>query len=173
MPRIALFALITACMSFSFMSAQTPRKIKRNPTSCQYWQSKVDEEIQPLEMFQEVDEQDPQTILEGIHCLLNMEGNKHPARFSGATHMAVSQLFPDATADVAALYYISYLYYQRWDHANAIALRGENGTLNSPESILIAYESYREWFEKVKRIGLIRAREMKLDPLKDAKVKWY
>jgi hypothetical protein len=46
----------------------------------------------------------------GIKCLLKMEGNKNRAAFSGAVKLHVSQSFENTPADVAALYYISYLY---------------------------------------------------------------
>jgi hypothetical protein len=155
------------------MFLQNPRAMKEVSAPCQYWQSKVDSELEPSPDVQEVDEANRQDILGGIKCLLQMEGNKHPARFSGATNYAVSQTFSHATADVAALYYISYLYYQKWDHADAIALQDEHGEINSPKAIHSAYESYRKWFEVVRKIGLSKARDLRLDPLKDAKVKWY
>lgn len=109
----------------------------------------------------------------GIECLLKMEGNKHKAAFSGAVKDYVSQSFENTPADVAALYYISYLYHQRFDHADAVALSGANGAVNTPEVIREAYRGYKKWFAEVKRVGLARAREMKLDPLKGTKVRWY
>jgi hypothetical protein len=147
--------------------------MKEESTPCQYWQSKVDAELRASFGDQKVDETDPQVVMDGIACLLQMEGNKHPAKFSGATDYSVSQTFPHATTEVAALYYISYLYYQKWGHADAIALEDEQGEINSPEAIHGAYESYRKWFEEVRKIGLAQARVIKLDPLKDAKVRWY
>ena len=109
----------------------------------------------------------------GIECLLKMEGNKNRARFSGAVKDYVSQLFENTPADVAALFYISYLYHQKWDHADAVALRGSDGSVNTPKVVQDAYRSYKKWFAEVKRIGLSKAREMKLDPLKHTKVTWY
>lgn len=139
---------------------------------CQYWQSKVDETLaSPLE--QAIDERDPQNILEAVGCLLQMEGNKHPARFSGATQLYVSELFEPATSEIGALYYISYLYTQKWSHADAIALQGDDGAINSPQDIEIAYQSYRRWFEQVKAVGIVKARQMNLQPLKDTNVEWY
>jgi len=140
-------------------------------TGCQYWQSRVEQNLTASQ--QEVDKTDPQTILEAIDCLLQMEGNKHPARFSGATQTWVSQVFEPAQAEVAALYYISYLYTQKWKHADAIALQADDGAINSPRDIAIAYQSYRRWFEQVKAVGLVKAREMNLQPLKDTNIKWY
>jgi hypothetical protein len=174
MLRTLIFAVAgSICMSFGLMSFQKACVMKKQSTGCQYWQSKVDAEVGPPASAQKTNETDPQTILDGIACLLQMEGNKHSARFSGATKPYVSQIFKPATVDIAALYYISYLYHQRWDHADAVALRDESGEVNSPRAIPKAYKSYRKWFEEVKKIGLSKAREMKLDPLKDAKVRWY
>jgi hypothetical protein len=42
-----------------------------------------------------------------------------------------------------------------------------------PEAVRQAYQSYKKWFEQVKRLGLAKAREMKIEPLKDTKVHWY
>jgi hypothetical protein len=138
---------------------------------CQYWQSKVDETLSSSQ--RDVDHTDLENILEAVECLLQMEGNKHPARFSGATQFYVSQLFEPAKADVAALYYISYLYTQNWEHADAIALRSNDGAINSAQDIEIAYQSYRRWFAQVKAVGLEKARQMNLQPLKDTNIRWY
>lgn len=100
-------------------------------------------------------------------------GNKHSAKFGGAQQLYVSQLFEPTTAEVAALYYISYLFYQKWDHADAVALRAENGEVDKPEAVRQAYQSYKKWFKEIKRVGLAKAREMKIEPLKDPKVHWY
>jgi len=48
-----------------------------------------------------------------------------------------------------------------------------NGKKNTKGSIKVAYEAYLSWFEKVKEIGLQKAREEKLDPLNGAPVRWY
>ena len=84
--------------------------MKKESAGCQYWHSKVDTEVHPPTAVPVVDLADQQTVLDGIDCLLQMEGNKHSAKFGGATQPYVSQLFKPTTAEVAALYYISYLY---------------------------------------------------------------
>lgn len=165
--------IMNICLILLAMSPQELRGEKRGSGKCQYWLSKVDAKVKLPPGSQNVDETSSQTILEGIECLLQTKGNKHPAKFSGATKPYVSQIFKPATVEVAALYYISYLYYQKWDHADAIALRDETGSVNSPKAIGLAYDSYRKWFEEVRRLGIAKAREMNLDPLKDAKVRWY
>jgi hypothetical protein len=138
---------------------------------CRYWHSRVDRTFARSD--ENINEANPKSILEGIGCLLRMKGNKNLARFSGVTHLYVSQTFEPATSEVGALYYISYLYTQKWDHADAIALENSNGEINDPQDILIAYQSYQRWFEQVKSVGLAQARQMNLRPLKDTNIRWY
>ncbi len=158
-------------MITDFLMAQGSKETKKIP--CKYWQAKVDKKLKLITDI-EVDESDEEVILDAIECLLKMRGNKNPARFSGATHLAVSSILPPATADVAALYYISYLYYQKWNHGNGVAiLELESGRLNRPEAIERAFDSYERWFGEVKRIGLAKARQMKLDPLKNSGLVWF
>jgi hypothetical protein len=174
MLRTVLFGCsVTIYISFGLISLPKACEMKKESGSCQYWQSKVDADLKPSVGAQKVDETNQQMILEGIDCLLQMEGNKHPAKFSGATKPYVSQLFKPATVEVAALYYISYLYYQKWDHADAVALRDPNGEVNSPRAIQRVYKSYRKWFREVRKVGLAHAREAKLDPLDGTAIRWY
>jgi len=137
---------------------------------CKYWQSEVDSEI---DVDFEIDETNPKNVMTGIDCLLKLEGNKKEGLFGGATNDNVSQTFPAASVEVCALYYASYLFYQNWKHANAVALVGKDGSINSDESIKKAFKSYRLWLKTVKKIGLQKAREMKLNPLADSGVRWY
>ncbi len=149
---------VGVCISFSFTSSQKACEMEKGTASCQYWQSMVDADVEPPVGVQKVDEANQQTIIDGIECLLQMKGNKHSAKFSGATRPDVSQIFKPATVEVAALYYISFLYYQKWDHADAVALRDENGKIDTPEAVRQGYQSYRKWFGQVKRVGLSKAR---------------
>ena len=143
---------------------------------CSYWYAAVGVDGVKYR-GDEIDEKDPKKIIEGIECLIRLEGHKTNGAFSGATHFEVSQIFPRATVEICALYYISKLFYEKYDHANGIALRyknyEENRTINSDEAVKIAYESYRKWFEKVKEIGIEEARKQKLDPLEGSGVRWY
>lgn len=141
--------------------------------SCEYWWSKADEKAPPATEAKDPDLSDPRVVMHAIECLLKMKGNKHPAKFRGAIRLEVSQIFGNTTADVAALYYISYLFQEKWDHADAVALRGPDGDFNTPEIVAEAYKSYEKWFEEVKDIGLPKAREMRLDPLKYSQIRWY
>lgn len=113
-------------------------------------------------------------VQKGIRCLLKLEGNKDEATFSGATRFDTSQIFEEpATVEVAALFYISYLYYRDWGAvAGAVVLTEKNGS-TSAETIRKAYRYYREWFTEIKKIGLAKAREQELNPLKGKDVVWY
>jgi hypothetical protein len=168
---VLLFFLI--CLGALPLFAQKSNKIREKHSECIYWQSVIDDTIESSELGKQLNTSDPKTILTGIECLLKMEGNKHKARFSGATKVYVSQIFEPATVEVAALYYISYLFYQKWDHADAIALRDERGNVNTLEAIHKAYSYYREWFKEVKKRGFDNAIKEGLDPLKGKDVRWY
>lgn len=172
MSRTLFFTFaMSICLSFIATSLHKACEMKKQSPDCRYWRSKVDATVEPASAT--INETDDRIILEGIDCLLRLEGNKHSAKFSGATKPYVSQLFKPATVEVAALYYISYLYYQKWDHADAVALRDESGEIDKPEAVRQAYQSYKKWFEEVKRVGLAKARETKLRPLADTNVHWY
>ncbi len=140
---------------------------------CEYWQSIVDTQVEISNEQEEIDENNPKVILNAIRCLLKLEGNKNKARYTGATKYEVSQTFEPARVEVASLYYISYLYYQKWDHADAIALVDKDGNISTKEAVQQAYKSYRKWYEDVKEVGLKKAREQNLDPLSGSAVRWY
>jgi hypothetical protein len=142
--------------------------------SCIYWQSRVDPNVQLPKDFQMPDEKDAQSIVKGTECLLSMQGNKKPAAFSGATRLDTSQFFKPAKIEVAALFYISYLYYRDWGaFSGGVALRGKDGELSSEETVNKAYTYYREWFKEIEKIGIVKARELKISPLKNKDVRWY
>lgn len=140
---------------------------------CNYWYESVGvESIQNSQI--KIDEKDPAQIFNAVECLLKLEGNKSRGAFSGATNNRVSQLLPKSTVEICALYYISYLFYEKYDHADGVALFDHKSRkLNTEKAIEMAYDSYRKWFEKVKEIGLLEARKQKLDPLEGSGVSWY
>jgi hypothetical protein len=147
-------------------------KIEVKNMDCTFWLNKVDTSVK-IEEDMLIDTMSDIQILNGMQCLLNCEGNKNEGGFAGATNIYVSQIFPKTTVELAALFYISYLFYQRWDHADGIAIWGPGGIINPKGSIEIAYKYYKSWFKQVKLIGLIKAREKKLDPLKGSGLSWY
>lgn len=140
---------------------------------CSYWHKSVG--VKNLKYAgSKIDEKNPVKIIEGIECLLKLEGNQSRGAFSGATNFQVSELLPPSTVEICALYYISWLFYENYEHASGVALVDEsNLRLNSKKSIMMAYTSYRNWFETVKEIGLEEARKQNLDPLKGSGVRWY
>ncbi len=119
--------------------------------------------------------------LEAIECLLTAENDMRPAAFSGAMRLEISQTFSQAHVDIAALYAITYIYLGRFDHAGAIALRGEgasytdhNGNyVTRASAIHKAYKAYRVWFEKVRHEGLEAARVSGALPLDGSGLRWY
>ena len=122
-----------------------------------------------------------QEAIEAIECLLNMEGDLRQSLLVGYTRPQISQFFAPPPSNLAALYYISYIYTQNWLHGGAIALRGCQAATSNPrgeyltrqEAVAVAYRAYRKWFAEVKRIGLRKAREAGRDPLADTGLEWY
>jgi hypothetical protein len=142
-----------------------------NQAHCRYWQAKIDPRLEvPVERADEMTEE---MIMEGFECLLELEGNSEPARFGGATHFEVSQIAEPPSVAVAALYYISYLFTGNWSHADMVALRGRDGSINSQSTVAKAYRAYRSWYDQVKKIGLKKARPEQLDPLTGSGISWY
>lgn len=161
-----LFASI-AVIAFFFIGAANGQD------SCRYWNSRIDSTVSLPDNFERPNEKDPQNIMAGIRCLLQLEGNHNQARFSGATRPDTSQIFSSQTVEVAALFYISYLYYQDWGaFSGAVALRGDDG-IDKPSTIRKAYKYYRGWFKNVEKIGIVEARKKQIAPLKGKDVSWY
>lgn len=115
------------------------------------------------------------SFLDGAECLLKLEGNKSPARFSGATHDYVSQIFPQATVELAALYYIEYLFVGKFDHANGVAFRSKKppGGVNPPGCMNTAYKAYRTWLKYVRASGVGKIRSEKRHALDGTDIYWY
>jgi hypothetical protein len=118
-------------------------------------------------------------VLMAMECLLQLEKNNHKSTLGALARLEVSQIFGPVPINLAALYYVSYLYTQNWNHASAIALRGpgcEEGRweyVTRQKCVRTAYKAYRQWFAQVKEIGLERARASGLSPLKGAGLLWY
>ena len=80
---------------------------------------------------------------------------------------------PQPTVEIMALYYISYLYEEDWEHAVGIALWDKHGKINPPGSVHAAYLAYRRWFRRVQSVGLQQARKEHLQPLQGTEIEWY
>jgi hypothetical protein len=119
--------------------------------------------------------------LKAIQCLLGAENDLKPAVFSGTTRFDISQTFAPAQVNLAALYAVSYIYTGHYDHAAAVAFRGKGASytdstgnyVTKASAIHKAYRSYREWFAKVRQMGLANARKANLQPLNGTGLSWY
>ena len=143
---------------------------------CAYWVSRVDSKVELPENLKSPDESNSQQIINGIGCLLRLQGKTGKSKYFGATlRNRVSQTFASPTIEVAALYYISILYYQSPDSfTDAIALRRDDTEkISDRKAVRKAFKYYRKWFEQVKKVGIEKARELNLEPLKDRDVDWY
>ena len=144
---------------------------------CDYWFSRVDSKITLPENFKDPDESNAQETINGIKCLLRLQGKTGISKnFTTVLRNDVSQIFgPFPTIEVAALYYISTLYYQSPDSfASAIALRRDKTEkISDRKTVRKAFKYYRKWFKQVKKIGIEKARKLNLDPLKDRDIGWY
>ncbi len=184
-------ATVVFCLIFCVFST----KAQKQNENCNYWQSQVNPNIKMIErngtkpldvtknllkpdlnssvLAKPFNDLDQKEIFFGIECLLKLQGNKHISNLSGATRPDVSQTFESNTIEVAALYYISYMFFQKWDHAQAPYLIDKDYKENSDEAVSQAYKAYNKWFEKIKKSGLEEARRQKLDPLVGSGVRWY
>lgn len=118
--------------------------------------------------------------LKAIQCLLGAEHDLRSAAFSGGYRPDVSQLFAPVRVNLAALYAISYIYNGRYDHADAVALRGDDAWYSDSglyatktRAIHKAYRAYRAWFAKVRGMGLANAQRAALQPLDGTGLRWY
>ncbi len=110
---------------------------------------------------------------EAIDCLLMLEGNKNDSRIVGATRVDTSQTFGASSVEVAALYYVSVIFYRDWGHAGAAALVGQAVVGDRDVVVAAAYAAHKKWLVKVKQLGWETARAEKLDPLDGSGVRWY
>lgn len=140
-------------------------------SSCDLWRSKVDPSIR-LQGSDMAELPSDDAAIAAIECLLKSRGNTEPARFSGAVDDRVSQIFPDAPIELAALYFISFIYEKNWRHASAVAIDGPRG-VNTKATIAEAYDAYERWFVEVKRHGIAAAREHRRAPLDGTALHWY
>lgn len=172
--RISFFLIMVSFLTVSGNAQGNGKEIKSEEVKF-FWYSRVCEEafLSGKNKIM-LDEKKPQIIMNGISTLLTFEGDKKTATFCGATDVGYNSPEVNCTVEVAALFYASYIFYGKgWNYfATGIALV-ENGKKNDPKTIKKAFKCYREWFEKIKKIGIEKAREEKLDPLKGTGIVWY
>jgi hypothetical protein len=119
--------------------------------------------------------------LAAIQCFLTLENDLRPGAFGGAMRFDVSQTFSQPPVNLAALYAISYIYTGRYNHAAAVALRGDDASstdaagnyVTKPSAVHKAYRAYREWFAQVRKLGIARAQGASLQPLDGSGLRWY
>ena len=121
---VCVAAFLVLCFNSVYGLAQDG-SARRDPkptqkVDCAYWLSLIDGTVERI--AERIDELEADTATKGIVCLLSFHGNKNPARFSGALRNDISRTFPDTPAEVAALYYVSYLFHQRFENIPAYAL---------------------------------------------------
>ena len=116
---------------------------------CYRWQTQVDVSLQRIE----IDESKLSNAetLEGISCLLKLQGNKKKARFTGYTRLNLNasssapKIKRPATVEIAALYYASYIFYNDWEHANSVQIyNADTEKSNTKHNVERAYKSYQK-----------------------------
>lgn len=176
--KVAVLALFLVLGVYQPAGSAMPTK---DCERCKYWQAKIDPSITLSEDSSaagstptfEINDEEAAKALEAAECLLKLEGKTNPSKFSATVSLYLSTRFPPPSVEVAALYYVSYIYHKNWRHAQAMVLVDAEGKKNTKKSIKTAYKAYRAWFEKVKEIGLKKARQQNLDPLDGTDVRWY
>lgn len=186
--KFAILALLALFVGIGVSQTTKTDNKSMNCGKCSYWQAKVNPSIKlpknadgtdqknptvELSFDFDISEKDSEKLLEAAECLLKLKGKTSSSNLSTVFGLGHSSRLPSPTVKVAALYYISALYYKKWRHANGIMLIDNDGKRNTKESVEAAYKAYQSWFEKVKEIGLEEARKQKLDPLAGSGVSWY
>jgi hypothetical protein len=210
MKYFAVF-LILMLVPISVATGQQTSNISRSAAACRTWYAAIDPQIKRvysppshqkihqnaiiedgLKEFMRIENlqnYDPDNVtsltdeeaLAGMKCLFRLEKVTRPSRFTSQLKLAVSQLFSPAPINLAALYYINYLYTGNLNYAGAVALIGPNAAatdksgkyVTKQSAIQSAYAAYKTWFETVQKTGLKRSRELKLSPLKGSGLEWY
>lgn len=176
--KMTILLILVFWFGVTSQIAQT-KSDKGESSVCYRWRTQVDPSLQRVII-------DKSTLTIGetqtaIGCLLKLQGNRKKARFTGSTQSnyyssdAYKPPKNPASIEIAALYYISFLFYNNWQHASSISLFDEESEeINSNTKISVekAYKSYQKWFEKVKEIGLEKVRKQKLDPLAGSGISW-
>ena len=139
---------------------------------CRVWNSQIDPAVHHESPPNPITLSDTDA-LEAMNCLIKNRGNRTIAKIGGATNLAVSQQLPEPTVELAALYYISYIFTKSYQHADGIALWDDAGTINPPHSIESAYSAYITWLNEVRKVGVSKARRLRLDPLNRSGLAWY
>jgi hypothetical protein len=160
------------------------QRFKTEKDCCDYWDFYITRDQSKLKLFAQYQEdsiyirEDDESVICGIRCLLKYQGDRRKvglnlAKFNPqcSTVFTVKGQKPKRTIEIAALSAIRSLFGSD-DGLYTMTLLDSKGNPNSSKAIMKAYQYYREWFAEVQKVGLSRAREMKLDPLKGKDVQW-
>ncbi|MBS1797246.1 MAG: hypothetical protein JSS81_25695 [Acidobacteria bacterium] len=166
-------SLLAICVFLIFSSQTNSQSLNEKCDVCLYWHSKVDYSIKLPVNYPKLDTKDEGNILEAINCLLKLEGKTNDSGFgTGGTSIEVSNAYPSPTVEVAALYYITYLYNPDWPHW-AIKIVDKKKEKNDQEIVKAAYKAYRKWYEQIKKQGIKKARNANLTPFDGTDLCWY
>jgi hypothetical protein len=170
---ILLMALLLPGMTIAVAQNKPGNTLNK----CYRWRTQVDPRFQRIMMDKGT--LTDREIEEGIGCLLELKGLKNKARLYGDTRINLNKAEryrppkKPASVEIAALYYISYLFYNNWEHAGSIALYdADTGKTNTGEIVEKAFESYQKWYKKMLDMGIKVAREKALDPLDGSGISW-
>lgn len=170
-------AVVSIVLSLTSADGLLPRAAMKGSQprdTCEYWQAKVDPSMRSTPVPEEAAPATDRETLAGMRCLLTLEGRTSPSTYESATvGYELSQRFDAPSVEVAALFYVSYLFYERWQHSRAMILIDRQGNRNSKKSIARAYIAYRAWLAKISEGELDRARKEAVDPLYGTGLHWY
>lgn len=168
-----LFSGALSLLAFGLIfSLQLECRSQNKAISCEVWQDQL-VRTEGLLTKENIDFDNEREMFNAFECLLKLEKNKSASMMGGATRLDVSDTTGFVSIEVAALYYVSYLFWKDWEHARLMALTDGSGKRNDVETVEIAFKSYNDWFKRIKEIGLKKAREKKIDPLAGSGVRWY
>lgn len=177
MRQTAILLLVSSLFAVSPNGAarsQIRATVKESVPGCEPWRAMVDPQARSSSERPDVGNLSEAESVVGISCLLKLEGDQRPGIFSGATRVDVSQVFPQATVELDALYVISAIYNQKWSHASGIALVDRKSRLLSPRAgAKLAFPAVKAWYLRVQHDSLQKLRIEQDDPLKTSGVKWY
>jgi hypothetical protein len=178
--KILSRSFVLAYFIFSqYSNASCQEKFKTKIDCCDYWSYVVTGDKSKFATFMQYQKDsiylrhDEESIMCGIECLLNLEGNKNKSCLgANISNLTSDTGIPNPSVEIAALYQILNIY-GLVESVHVIRLYDNDGNPNTEETIKKAYRYYREWFEEVKKVGIVKAREMGLHPLKNKDIFWW
>lgn len=111
--------------------------------------------------------------LAAMECFLQSKGNLTSLSTGDQHEFQRRNVSTAPTIEIAALYYVTYMFEEKWDHAGGIALWNKKAEINPPGSVQEAYRCYREWLVKLKELGLAEVKKQGLGPLDKSSVQWF